>query len=118
MWKFFNKQKEQPIARDNNISFTSAGGKSWVSVDIGSMDDKALKDFAEILFYINTGQYQTTITNILVSLCDQKPEIADKFETVLKQWLLLETTYEKSLEKAKINDPLIYPRDVFLGTEK
>lgn len=118
MWNIF-KSKSQPVStNENSITFISDGDKSWVSVDIESMDDKSLKEFAELLFYINIGKYQKTIVDILVSLCEQKPELSEKFETILKHWLVLDNNYEKGVEKKKINDPLIYPRDTFLGTEK
>jgi hypothetical protein len=118
MWNFFRKKNKHREVIDNGITFTIHDGKPWVSLDIAELDDQSIKDFAELLFSINTGKYQHTIVKILVSLCGDKPELLEQFEAILKYWLILDDNYQKESRNKALKEPMISPRNVFLGTEK
>lgn len=127
--KEFFKHKEKPvdsnekIKDENSITFSVDGfGRPWVSIVLANTDDKSCEDFANMLFAINSGDYEQTILDLIVSLSKDKPSLAPALEAILISWgmrlVAPEMDEKKKPAKNTGNRPFIRPRNVFLGTDK
>lgn len=103
---------------NNSIVFSIQDGYPTMSIYVTDIDDKSCDAFAEILFNIGEGYYQKPILDMIVSMSQKNPEVSDVLETILVKWgILLANTDTSEKDQITGQQPIIRPRNVFLGSK-
>lgn len=81
-----------------------------VKISIIDTTNDSCKQFAEMIYSLNAGEYQQSITELLLNMGKQDAKIQKFVETTIVYWEYLMRSRKMSSSQS-INDPLIMPTD-------
>lgn len=119
---YFSQRESKSDGEDLNnrmvISLNpKRGGEPFIKIIVGETSDDSAKQFAEMLFNVNSGLYYGSIVDLLISMSKEDDEINRFMKSAMVYWSHLiqesnDSNYDR-LDKIKWSDdkPLIKPTE-------
>jgi len=77
---------EESLPKHNTVTFWVEANQSYAKIYIVDTDPESIDSLAEMLFGINSGEYMTSLLNILIDISKQDPKIKHYVKEVMVAW--------------------------------
>ena len=113
--KLFTKESESisGITQNSLLISIDNSGRPKVSIYLADIDDASCDNFAQLLFNLDSGNYQQPIIEMMLKMSDANPELVTVLEKILIKWGML---MANNSSKIAIK-PMIRPTTVFHGSK-